>query len=1464
MVDTMKRYVNKSHLLVSVAMVTMLVVMLVSTSVASANTGHPFTNGAMSFQTIEYNFSAWRLDAGVDYINVTGDWLAPQPSYNISNSVISRTFPFNGISWGVSAFSVNWLSPQNIRYGITPPATFYCAQSARPTTQQGAWRPVLWLLDDYTVNTTTGRYTCNFIVYAASQIGDQSIASYSRIPVIWDTFGRAQLTKVSTDPALTNGNPDFSLQGAVFHIYTDAACTTRARLGVTNGTAAPTATGAFADITTGANGTGTSGYLLPRTYYVKEYSPSPGFDLNETIYTITVVANTIVTVNGTGNTVPQTPSAAQIDLVKRSANDSITTGNALYSLAGAEYGIYDNAQTTGAPLHVLVTDAHGVALPSPKLVLGNYWVKEIKAPPGFWINETVYPVTLSTSGVVVRVNSSVGYVVDQPYDDPIIAFARKLDGERADGSPQAGKTLAGAVFEIRYFDQYFLDLTPSIIEQVAPKKTWFIETKDDGFALLDSSFLLPDSDSLYYVGPYPTIPLGTLAIREISAPDGYILDDTLHIREITEGALLDPVYSYHPPEVPNFPERGDIELIKVDADDETNTLAGAVFEITRLATGEKYNIVTDADGKASTASSHNPHGQNTNQGLTSSDGVWFGEITALDEGVGALPYGQYTVREITPPKDFVLDDTVWGPYTITHKTTTRVGGAGATIKNIPEVARIDLVKKSGIESITDDNSLYSLVGAEYGIFDNDQAAGDPLHVLVTDQTGKTPPSKEFRVGDYWIKEIKAPKGYRINETIYPVTLRTGDDIVRVNAVVGYVSDDPDDDLARILLLKYDGETIDGNPQAGLTFEGVVFEVRFYTELFSEDTSKTLETATPERTWRFETDTNGYILLDEQYLTDGSDALYYRDGVPTLPLGTVTITEIKAPKGYIADDTVHIRQITSSAIREPGYLFDRADIANYPIRGDIEVTKVDAEDDTVTLAGAVFEITRLATGERYRIITGAGGKASTASSHNLHGQNTNEGLTDADGVWFGEITALDEGVGALPYGDYIVREIQPPTGYLNCEDSDLIDYRLFTIDETNHHEDITFTFRNYQEVSPTAEKYDATTGLPVKDTVFELRDASGRLLQTLATDAEGMAVFDVVPFGTYTLVEIIPNTDYATCEESAETSVKEITIDASNRTGVAIFSNKEIVMGTQIRKFTITRTSAAFRDPYGIVDNIGTEEQLYHIHYRNLANVKVDELTVIDPLEAVSTSGQRVKTLWSPVVTGDHDGLMNIWYKTNMTPVSYRHAPPVSAMATNEHNPNNPEKIATVSTEGWQLWVKDVPTDARMRLDVSDLSLSEDEYITALMFEHGQAAPQFRTSDDIDWDDEDNDASQDQAIATFANALDLQPVTYSVYYTEPRDKEDVAISSTRIDEARNILLTDWDEDVVGTRFIDTFSFASSVGVRYSGDKEYIDIPAGRGLLVGDRTNASLWLWTLILATSMVTVACLIRQSEKLIL
>ena len=203
---------------------------------------------------------------------------------------------------------------------------------------------------------------------------------------------------------------------------------------------------------------------------------------------------------------------------------------------------------------------------------------------------------------------------------------------------------------------------------------------------------------------------------------------------------------------------------------------------------------------------------------------------------------------------------------------------------------IDLIKKSANEDITNNNGCYSLEGAVYGIYSD----GVQVDTITTDKNGYAK-SSILPVGNYTVKEITASTGYDLDENTYSVTV-VKDQTVRANS-----NETPGNDPIGIEVVKNDAETL-GMPQGDATLEGAEFTVKYYDGYYTKDdlpkkATRTWVIATKEVT--YSTGKKGYVArLSNSNKVSGDNFYTDENGVITLPLGTISIEETKAPKGYL--------------------------------------------------------------------------------------------------------------------------------------------------------------------------------------------------------------------------------------------------------------------------------------------------------------------------------------------------------------------------------------------------------------------------------------------------------------------------------------------------------------------------------------------------------------------------------------
>ena len=363
-----------------------------------------------------------------------------------------------------------------------------------------------------------------------------------------------------------------------------------------------------------------------------------------------------------------------LTLHKDSSNKTLTDANDCYSLAGAEYGVYTDSNCSNK-VATLTTNASGNAN-TVSLNPGRYYVKETKAPKGYFTDSQVYTADVSGAN---RESSPVKLSVsDNPANDPMSMLLGKFDGQKtyngAGNLPQGSATLAGAEFTVDYYAtldyKSYDDLKNA---DVKPMRSWTFSTDSNGFCSFDIAHFVSGDAFWYRLDGTPALPRGTVVIRETKAPMGYVKSDEVSFQKIQENNSVEGVITYNAPEVAEQVYRSDIEFTK-KADNGSDRLAGVPFKVTSLTTGESHIAVTDENGYFSSASSWNAHDSNTNANdwaLTASDtidstkldanaGFWFGNNSVLDGNgttstsdavkadnkLGALPFDTYSVEEL--------------------------------------------------------------------------------------------------------------------------------------------------------------------------------------------------------------------------------------------------------------------------------------------------------------------------------------------------------------------------------------------------------------------------------------------------------------------------------------------------------------------------------------------------------------------------------------------------------------------------------------------------------------------------------------------------------------------------------------------------------------------------------------------------------------------------------------------------
>ena len=434
---------------------------------------------------------------------------------------------------------------------------------------------------------------------------------------------------------------------------------------------------------------------------------------------------------------------------------------------------------------------------------------------------------------------------------------------------------------------------------------------------------------------------------------------------------------------------------------------------------------------------------------------------------------------------------------------------------------IDLKKTSANPDMTNNSRLYSLEGAKYGIYEGDSLVQE----LTTDVNGYAKSSLLLE-GKYTVKEISASKGYDVDQTSHGVTVTRG------QTVTTNVTEKPKNDPVALTIVKNDAETLD--PQGGANLAGAEFTVKYYDGFYTKDNLPSKAT----RTWVLQTKqvtySNGkkvYVAgfnITGSYIKDRSDALYTNtNGVATLPLGTISIEETKAPEGYFLKGAK--LNVTDTASGTTSSVIDGKYVAqiNEQYQGAKLQFGNDANQMIVQEKIKKQRIQLFKSGEREGISGVVKGLQGAEFTWKLKTEVDNVGWDNAK--TYAVITTNENGRAVtdyLPYGKYLVRETKTPKDYMTAPD--------FTVSVTkdsseyNELEQVKLVSVNNKPFASYVKlvKVDEDTGKKVtlNSASFKIKDAqgnyvvqkvSGTKVDTFTTNSDN-EIIPVVEKGTVTL------------------------------------------------------------------------------------------------------------------------------------------------------------------------------------------------------------------------------------------------------------------------------------------------------------------------------------------------------------
>lgn len=424
----------------------------------------------------------------------------------------------------------------------------------------------------------------------------------------------------------------------------------------------------------------------------------------------------------------------------------------------------------------------------------------------------------------------------------------------------------------------------------------------------------------------------------------------------------------------------------------------------------------------------------------------------------------------------------------------------------------------------------------------------------------------------------------------------------------------------------------------------------------------------------------------------------------LPLGSGTATyafvETKTPDGYVLDGTPHEFTVSTGG-EQTSVVTVTVEATNE--KNSLVVTKSELGSEDATLPGTEFAWWNAAEGDD---------PAAAASARTL--------VVGDDG------TLRIEG---LAPGDWHLMETRPVPGHLLDQT-----VRTVHVDEAGlvsgdwlaggAHASARLE-NDYTKVD--VSKRSATGEDEVPGATLTVRDGEGNLVETWVSGTEPHRIERLEP-GTYTLTEEMTPRNY----DQAETVT--FTVEGTGEVQTVVMRDDPIEVSGQIdKRQEIADPVAARTEANGdganraalTVSDDGSYE--YGIDFRSTSATWADELTMTDRIDAAARGLAELTSIVTPRASGDYDGLMNVWYQTNLTDPA--HVDESGANATRSDGHENPwleDEGRQLGYEGWRLWRADVPADEAVELSVSELGLDEGEVVTGIRLEYGRVEAGFTT------------------------------------------------------------------------------------------------------------------------------------------
>ena len=435
-------------------------------------------------------------------------------------------------------------------------------------------------------------------------------------------------------------------------------------------------------------------------------------------------------------------------------------GFKVWDCANSEYVSQEINYPSEMILNTFYTDESGSLMLPNELVYGDYELHEVQSAEGYVLDKNPVPFTIDGSVetvVVEKTNTAQKGKISVQKTGNVFASVTALgsaiyidengevheSGQTAYTPVFAKENLSGAVFQVIASEDIIT--ADGTIRANAGDVVAELVTDENGYA---------ETDLLY---------LGKYEVKEITAPDGYVLNAESQFVELTyagqEIAVRDTVGTAFENDYQGI----EISLSKVMENDEKFGISEEEsYKNVRFGLFAAEDI-TAADGSVIPA-----------------DGL-IAEVS-LNEDMTAviaekIPFGKYYVQEIATDEHYVLNGK---KYLVNFEYM----GQEVTTVSIDCGQFVNELKRGKIEGIKVNESNEPLENALFGLFAVDTAeftADNAYMTAVSDENGHFEFDK-IPYGEYIVREIEAPTGYILSDESYPVTISEDGEVIEIKAV----------------------------------------------------------------------------------------------------------------------------------------------------------------------------------------------------------------------------------------------------------------------------------------------------------------------------------------------------------------------------------------------------------------------------------------------------------------------------------------------------------------------------------------------------------------------------------------------------------------------------------------------------------------------------------------------------------